>query len=259
MKLGFLDLIDSFRKLPLAIYLAWSDTKARYRRSILGPLWLVLGTGISVAGLGIVWSTLLKQDTEKFIPSLTIGLVLWQFIGNCISESSNLFIRNSKLIRNIKTSFFIFPIQLIIRHLINFGHNLIIVLIVLCFFPPTVSWAQLLLIPGLILLIGNLLWISFILGMLGARFRDIDPLISSLMPLLFFISPVIYKPDQLHLNQSITWLNPISYFITLIRSPLEGSPAPSFVYIVSCFTLIAGWLFSLWLLSRKSGRVAFWV
>jgi ABC-type polysaccharide/polyol phosphate export permease len=259
IKLGFLDLLDSLRKLPLAFYLAWSDTKARYRRSILGPLWLVFGTAISVAGLGFVWSTLLKQDHSKFIPSLTIGLVLWQLIGNCIGESPNLFIKNSKLIRNIKTSFFIFPIQLVIRHGINFAHNMIIVIIVLCIFPPNFSSYQLLIIPGLLLLVGNLIWISFLIGLLGARFRDLDPLITSLMPLLFFMSPVIYKPDQLSIQQSIAWLNPISYLITLIRAPLEGSPAPSFVYFLSTLALVVGWSFSLWLLGRKNGRIAFWV
>lgn len=259
MNAALLDFIETLHKLPLAVYFAWGDTKARYRRSVLGPFWLVVGTAIGVAGLGFLWSMLLKTDRASFIPSLTVGLVIWQLIAGCVTESCSIFVRNAPIIHNLRTPYLIFPVQLLLRQLINFGHNLIVVLAVLSIFPPLLNYNQLLIIPGLLLLIGNLLWIIVMIGMLGARFRDMEPLIAAFMPMMFFLSPVIYRPDQLGLKDMIVWLNPFSYMISLIRDPLQGLAPPLFVYYVSIGMLVVGWLVSLWLLNRSYNRIAFWV
>lgn len=58
--------------------------------------------------------------------------------------------------------------------------------------------------PGLLLVVLNLYWLMHGLGLVGARFRDIELLISSIVPLLFFISPVIYRADRLPAGMNIT-------------------------------------------------------
>jgi ABC-type polysaccharide/polyol phosphate export permease len=149
--------------------------------------------------------------------------------------------------------------QLVLRQLINFGHNLVVVIVVLIIFPPQLSFVQLLLIPGFILLIGNLLWMTMVFGMLGARFRDIEPLIGAFMPLMFFLSPVIYRPDHLGMHAVLAWINPFSYLISLIRDPIQGVIPHMFVYGVSSVIMVTGWLFTLNFLERKYRRVSFWV
>jgi ABC-type polysaccharide/polyol phosphate export permease len=258
-KNGFFGILLGLQAYAIAFHFAWGDTKARYRRSILGPFWMVLSTAISVAGLGFLWSTLLKEDAEKLVPSLTIGLVVWQFISNSILEGSTIFSRNAHFIRNIKIPYAIFPMQLITRQLINFGHNFIVVVAVLLIYPQKIGFEQLLLIPGLILVIMNLYLIAILFGMLGARFRDFEQIISALMPLLFFISPVIYKPNQLGLNQKIVWLNPFSYFISLIRDPIIGVSPPTFVYVLATIMFFITFFMVTYLYGKQSKRIAFWV
>lgn len=258
-KFAFADVKETVRKVGCALFFAWGDLKARYRRSVLGPLWLVLGTAIGVAGLGFLWSALLKMDRASFIPSLTTGLVIWQLIAGCVTESPSVFIKNASIIRNLKMPYLFFPIQLLLRQLLNFSHNLVVVIVVLLIFPPLLNMNQWLLIPGFILLVGNLLWIILVLGMLGARFRDIEPLIGALMPMLFFLSPVIYRPSNLGMKEQIAWLNPFTYFISLVRDPLQGVAPPVFVYQVSLIMLVLGWFLALWLFDRKHHRIAFWV
>lgn len=259
MRIAIEEVQKTLKLAPAAFFLTWSDTKARYRRSVLGPFWLVLGTGIGVAGLGFLWSALLRMDRTTFIPSLTVGLIVWQLIAGCISESSSVLIRNAMVVRNLKIPLLFFPLQLVLRQTINFGHNLIVILVVLVIFPPPLSAIQLLLIPGFLLLIGNLLWLAMVVGMLGARFRDIEPLIGAFMPMLFFLSPVVYRPDQLGVHSQIAWLNPFTYFISLIRDPIQGVMPPMFVYGTSTVMLLTGWGFTLILLGRKHSRVPFWV
>ncbi len=254
------DARETIARLPLALYFAWSDTKARYRRSVLGPLWMVITTAIGVVGLGVLWSVLFKADKEVFIPSLAIGIVVWQFISGCIIESPTTFVRQGNIIRNLKTPYLIFPTQLLLRQVINFTHNLVVIVLVLIVFPPKVlNWTQLLVIPGLLLLVGNLFWIITLAGILGARYRDLEQLIGAIMPMLFFLSPVIYRPEQLGFSQYIAWLNPMTYLITLIRDPIQGHLPPQFVYIASAAMIIIGTTIAMWLLNRKHGRIAFWV
>lgn len=261
MKVAFNEVKHCLDSFPVALHFAWGDTKARYRRSMLGPFWIVLSTAIGVAGLGVLWSSLLKVDKVTFIPSLTVGLVVWQLISGCITESSSIFLRNSMLIRNIRTSFLIFPVQMVLRQLINFAHNLVVIMVVLLIYPPAFAnvFVPLLAVLGLFLVLANMLWIGLLIGMLGARYRDIDPLIGSVMPMLFFLSPVIYRPDHATISSSIIWMNPFTYLITIIRDPLQGMIPEAFVYYVVFGMLAGGWAIALWMLNQKRGRIAFWV
>jgi ABC-type polysaccharide/polyol phosphate export permease len=253
------DLRATLALLPAVFFLTWSDTKARYQRSVLGPFWLVLGTMIGVAGLGFLWSTLLHSDRATFIPSLTVGLIVWQFISGCVTEGSAVFVRSSSVIRNLKIPFFFHALQTVMRQFINFTHNIVVIVVIFIIYPPHLSYAQMLVIPGLILLVCNLLWITMLIGMLGARYRDLEYLINSIMPLLFFLSPVIYRPENLGMKSHIVWLNPFTYLIAVVRDPLQGIASSCSVYIVSVLMLLVGGVFTLWLLDRKYKRIAFWV
>lgn len=256
---GVNDIVQGLQRLGLAFFFAWGDTKARYRRSVLGPFWMVLSTAVSVAGLGFLWSMLLKDDPIKLVPSLTVGLVVWQFISGCILEAPSIFSRNAHFIRNIKIPFFIFPLQLVMRQLINFGHNAVVVIVVVLYFSPVLHLNQLLIIPGLFLVIGNLCWIILLIAMLGSRFRDFEQIIGAIMPLMFFLSPVIYRPSQLSFGQQIVWLNPFSYFITLIRDPISGNIPPLFVYQVSIVALLIGTVFTVYQFGKQRKNISFWV
>lgn len=253
------DLKRTLAMLPVAFYFARSDLKARYQRSVLGPLWLVFGTAIGVTGLGLLWSVLLHSNRAQFIPSLTVGLVVWQFISGTVTESSRTFINNWLLIRNLSIPFGFYPTQLIMRQLVNFAHNALVILVVLLIYPPPLGLAQLLVLPGLLLVVGNLWWVALVLGMMGARFRDLEPLIGAFMPLLFFLSPVIYRPDQLGIKSVLAWVNPFSYLITVVRDPVQGVVPAGFVYAGALGMLVVGWLFALWLLQGRHKRIAFWV
>jgi ABC-type polysaccharide/polyol phosphate export permease len=253
------DFMDGISRWNLAFFLAWGDTKARYKRSVLGPFWMVLSTAISVTGLGFLWSILLKDDPAKLVPSLTIGLVIWQFFSVCILEGPSIFYRNAHFIKNITLPYSLFILQLIFRQLIYFAHNCIVIVFVMIWFRIPLDLHQLLIIPGLLIVLLNLFWVILILSMLGARFRDFEQIIGAIMPLLFFLSPVIYRPSQLKFAHEIVWLNPCSYVITLIRDPLTGVTPPSFVYITSIVAIVVGFTMALLLFGKHRKNIAFWV
>ena len=260
MRIALKDISESYKKFPVALFFAWGDTKARYRRSVIGPFWLVLGTAIGIAGLGYLWSAILKIDYADFFPSLAAGLIIWQLISGCITEAASVFTRNAGLIRNIPLPLGFFAIQLLFKHLVNFSHNLIVLVVILLIFPAAkLGWVHLQVIPGFLVLLGNLLWILLLIGMIGARYRDIEPLIGAFMPMLFFLTPVIYKPNHLGAIEGITWFNPLTYLITLVRDPVLGAPVPDFVWVSTILALVLGWTGTLFIMAKKYNRLAFWV
>ena len=71
------EVTEAFGRFYLAVYLAWSDTRTRYRRSVLGPFWLVLGTAIGVGGLGISTKLLVPTGGAVVLAVSVIFFVFW--------------------------------------------------------------------------------------------------------------------------------------------------------------------------------------
>ena len=256
---ALLDIVQSLAYSRAIIYMAMSDLRARYKRSVLGPLWMTLGTAIGAVGLSFLWAELMHKDVREFMPTVTAGLILWQFIAGVVGDASALFSRQAALIRNINLPLSIYPTQLLLRHLINLLHSVPVF--------AAVAWAVglhptlnlLLVVPGVVLVTLNLLWLALLVGMLGARFRDLEYLIASALPLLMLLSPVFYRPEFLPFSEVYLWANPISHFIEVIRYPLMGSAPPGFVIWTNLGLLLVGGSVSLWMFDRKHHRIAFWV
>ena len=144
------------------------------------------------------------------------------------------------------------------RHIINFLHNLVIPIGVLWYFDMSISPQML--GPTLLGLVGvlcNLYWIIYVLGLLGARFRDIEWGVQAFVPLLFFISPVIFRPDRLPEGLNIIWWNPLSYFIEAMCAPVLGSMFPTYTYVVLGTLCVTGFVLILCL--RGAQRLVFWM
>jgi ABC-type polysaccharide/polyol phosphate export permease len=259
LRWGHDDLGQAWQRVGTAAYFAWGEIRSRYSRSVLGPLWLLLNTSVSVACLSVIYSLLLHQDPGQMVPLVTVGLVVWQWLAACVSEASATFTRNAHYIRNIPGPLSSFLLILLLRQAMILAHHLIVVLVVFALFPPTWGWSQLLVLPGLALVVANLAWVCLVLAVTGARFRDLEHTVAAIMPLLFLISPVIYRPDLLAGNQWLVWVNPFSYLIALIRDPLLGASPPPFVAAVASGMALVGGLAATLLLGRFRNQIPFWV
>jgi ABC-type polysaccharide/polyol phosphate export permease len=253
------EVTEAFGRFYLAVYLAWSDTRTRYRRSVLGPFWLVLGTAIGVGGLGIVWGSLFEVDRAVFIPSLTVGLVCWYLLSGCVIESAGVFYHNRELLLSMPSSSLLISIQLLLRQVVNFGHNFVVVIIVLAIFPHALNWSSFLAIPGFLLVCVNMLWIIQLVGYFGARFRDLEPLLAAVMQPLFFVTPVMFRSSQLGAASMIVEFNPFTYWLGLIRDPLMGVAPSALTWGVSLGMAVVGWTAALYMTGTKRHRLPYWV
>lgn len=255
----FDDLRQGLLSSRVSLYIAWGDIRARYKRSILGPFWQSLATVIGVVGLGLLWSQLLNIERSKFIPILTGGLIIWQLLSGVVVESCGLFVRQASIIRNIVMPLSLHPLNVVVRHFVNFLHSVIVFVVVALVFRVEISWATLLVLPGLGLVVVNLLWISFVLGVVGARYRDLEYAVASIMPMLFLISPVMYRLDYLPFSSKILEYNPFTYFIEVIRAPMLGHVPTLQTYAVLVAMALIGWALAFWTLHKAKLRLPFWI
>jgi len=256
---GLEDIIKCIKEINIILFLSFGDLYARYKNSILGPLWISLGTGIFIFGLALLWGELFNKDRASFVPSMTVGLIMWHFISACLYESTMIYINKSFLIKNIKLPLFMFPLQVVIKQLINFFHNFLIFIIVFIIFDLKFNLYMLYFFPLMILFILNMLWITLFLSILGARFRDFSFVISSILPLLFFMSPVLYSPKDINFLKPVLWINPFSHLIEIVKAPLIGNNVELFSVLFSVLFMIFGWLFTIFLFNRIRNKIVFWV
>lgn len=258
-KNSFKDLADTISARRLWVYMASSDIRLRYRGSTLGPLWITLTMVIFIATLSIVYSRLFNQKIDQYIPFLTCGLLIWNYISAIINESTETFTHSKEFIEGMSMPYFLFVMRMIWRNFLVFLHNSVVYILVLFIFPLKICWTILLAIPGILLVTFLLTGISIIISLLGTRFRDLPPIITSMMTIVFFASPITWQSRLVGEGSIIVLLNPINYILDLIRSPLLGQlPQLNSFYIVLTMAVVS-WIMAIWIYEFNSKKIPFWI
>lgn len=258
-RLAFDDICRGLRLWRLAVTLGWLDIRLRYRGSVLGPFWLTISTAVMIAALGFLYSTLFKLDLAAYLPYLALSQVLWGFIATMVSESCQVFVENEGTIRSVRMPFSVFSIRMLVRNAIALGHNVAVFVVVFAIFHVIPGWDSLWTLLGLAIWVIDSFALTLLLGGFCARFRDIQPIVNSVMQIAFFITPVIWKADQLGPRIRLLALNPFFDLLEIVRAPLLSTPLSTTVWIgaigYSVLLCTASWLFFV----HARGRITFWV
>jgi ABC-2 type transport system permease protein len=258
---AFGDLGAGWRQRSLWGYLGWQDIKQRYRRSVLGPLWISISMGVIATAMGILYGALFGEPVHTFLPYVATGLLIWNFVNGCILEGSEVFIANEGLIRFLPAPVSLHVYRLLWRQTLFFLHNLVIWLLLVIIFPQPLSATVLLAVPAFLLLLINGGWVAMMAGIIATRFRDIPPIIASLTQLLFFMTPIVWSYERLKSNPLSAYveLNPVMHFVEIVRQPLLGQPIVWRHWAVVGVITVVGCAVSLLCLRNYRSRVAYWV
>ncbi|HEX4367464.1 MAG TPA: ABC transporter permease [Rhodopila sp.] len=254
------DIAGGLKLWRLAWTLGWLDIRLRYRGSMLGPFWLTISTGVMVGALGVLYSTLFKINVHDYLPFLALSQVLWGFLAALVSEACTAFTEAEGVIRSVRMPFFVFAIRTLIRNAIALAHNIVVIVVVFAIFSVWPHREAVLAIPGLLVWAVDALALTLLLGGFCARFRDIQPIVNSIMQIAFFMTPVIWKPDQLGPSRIAELaINPFFDLLEIVRGPILGSSIATTTWIgafgYSAVLCAISWAFFV----RARGRVTFWV
>jgi len=243
----FRDLI-SYRELLFS--LTKKELKVKYRGSFLGFFWSLLNPVLIMLVYSFVFSIVLRQGIKEFEVFLLCALLPFNFFSNSVNYGAGSIISNANLVKKIYFPKEIIPLSIVLSNLINFLLELLILFVVLSIFRYK-FYTYIYLLPVIIIVqVFFVSGISLLVSSLNVLFRDLQHLVSILMMVWFFGTPIIYPlsmvPERF---QFIMQINPMAVFATFYRNIFyyvkypEGFQWPSLWIILICLGITFGVFF----------------
>lgn len=252
------DIVGGWERRQLWGTIGFHDVRQKYRRSVLGPFWITISMGIMVAALGLLYGKIFQQNLTEYLPFLASGFVVWGLISGLILDGTRSFIGAEAMIREITAPVSIYVYRTVWTNIITFAHNVWVYFAVALWFGVNPGWTVLLILPALALILINGMWVGLLFGLFGVRFRDVPMIVGSIVQVMFFITPVIWRPEMLPGRALVLELNPFYHFVEVVRAPLLGQiPSAENWTAVLSITLV-GWAITLFFYSAYRWRIAYW-
>ena len=240
-------------------FLAQHEIRQRYRRSMLGPLWLTLGLAVNVCAIGLIWSRLFKLEASEFVPRLTLGVMVWNLLVGMINDGCHSFTAATGYITQTNRPLSTYAFLVVWRNYLIAVHNFIVYVGIAVVFELVPNVNTLAVIPGLLALVLATSWQPLLFGILTARFRDIALIVQSVMTVAMFVTPVFWHKEQLGDRAYLATLNPLSHIIDVVRMPLLGTAPPLESWLVVLASACVGWGMALMLFARARPRISYWL
>lgn len=230
------------------------DFKTMYAQTILGPLWFVLNAVLSSSVMTVVFGMIAGISTNG-IPGFLFymsGNILWNNFSGCMSSVSHTFTGNARLMGKVWFPRMCVPISTILSRQIRFGIEAVIFLLVygwygFCGIETINVWRVLLLPVLLIQTMALAMGCGILLASATVKYRDLTVLISFLLQIWMYATPVVYPVTQIPESfRPLFLLNPMTPVIESFRSIFFGGAIPAGYLAVSMgmtiFILVIGML-----------------
>jgi lipopolysaccharide transport system permease protein len=218
-KLLDLRLGEIWKYRDLLVLFVRRDFVAKYKQTVLGPLWFFIQPIFQTAVLAIVFGGMAKLSTDGVPPILfyLAGVTAWNYFSNCLRTTSNTFTANASLFGKVYFPRAITPLSIIVSNLIQFGIGLLLFLLMYAYFwfigTPLKPNATLLLLPVLIIIMGFMgLGLGMLVSALTTKYRDLQYLVEFGVQLLMYATPVILPLSAI----------PDKYRVFMIANPMTG-------------------------------------
>jgi lipopolysaccharide transport system permease protein len=229
---------DLWQYRDLMVLFVKRDFTARYKQTLLGPLWHFIQPALTTAMSVLLFNVVAGIGTNGVNPVLfqMSGIVIWSYFAACLTNTSNTFIANAGIFGKVYFPRLVSPISVVISQLIQFGIQLFLLICVMLYFAlatgnrqlPTANW---LLIPIVMLIMAGMgLGLGIIISSITTKYRDFTVLIGFGVQLLMFASAVNYPLSALEkLNSShplvykLVQYNPLATLVELFRNSILGA------------------------------------
>lgn len=244
--------------------LAKHDLKERYRRSVLGIAWSLLKPAAITFILTFVFSNVFSVAVSEYVPFLFLGLVLWQFLTESMTQGCNAFRLGHTYLRLCPLPMAIFPLRVVLLAGVQASIALSAAIVCIACMQGSVSVTALVaIVPGLVIFVIVAWSLACIAGILHTFFSDTQPILEISLQVLFYVTPIIYLPESV---QPTGWLaqlmrcNPFAAMLELIRRPLLHGDLPDVASFVIALTFALGVAGIAWLtLRRVERRLVLWL
>jgi ABC-type polysaccharide/polyol phosphate export permease len=263
-----LNLLPALREFGAALldydrwaYLARADIRLRYRRTVLGPWWATLSTGVMIGSVGLVFGGIFGGEMATYIPFFATGTIVWTLISGSLTEGCGVFTSASGLIKSIPAPLLVHVLRMLTRQLIVLAHHLVLIVLLWILIRWPVGWSVLLALPGFFILVSALVGAALTLGVLSTRFRDFQQIIGTALQLLFLLTPIVWMPQSLRAGHTglVLYFNPLYHLIEVVRGPILGHPPEPRVWLSAIGWTALSLAIGVATYGRFRHRIAYWL
>jgi ABC-type polysaccharide/polyol phosphate export permease len=153
-----------------------------------------------------------------------------------------------------------FVVKVIVKEFLLLVQNSLLVFLVVVVTGTRIGFELLLIVPGLILTTVFLYGLGLILAPLVARFKDFGPFISSIVGVMFFVLPIMWKPESIEseLAHLILGLNPLYHYLQIVRLPLLSEVPTDINYLLATAGAVVFLVIGLIVMNRTRNKIVYW-
>ena len=218
------------------------DFKKKYKRTVLGILWSVLGPLATLGIMALVFTKFFGRNIDHYIIYLFCGNLLFGYFKESTSSGMTVLYNNAGIFSKVNVPKYIFLISHNVSVLINFLINLVILFVFCVLDGVHFTWKFILLIYPVCCLVVFNFGMGLILSALYMMFKDMVYLYSIFTQLLLYVSAIFYSIDAYELHtQYLFYLNPVYVYIRYFRKIILDStiPKPTFHLLAAGYALCA--------------------
>jgi lipopolysaccharide transport system permease protein len=269
-------LAELFAYRHLVTNLVRRDLTVRYKNSLLGFMWSLVGPLLMIAVFYVVFSVLLKQEIRDYAVFLLVALLPWNWFAVSVAGGLRSITNNASLVTKVYFPREALPLSLVSSEMVNFLLALPVLFLVMyvtgnpltihALWLPVIIGIQLIFTLGLVL----------VLSTANVYYRDTGVIMEVVLLAWFFLTPVFYSlepdpgaqsagglfGDDFPMRRLVYVLNPMASLVANYRVILYGSPngppsAPALDFlfrtaVTAVVTLIIGYA----VFARHAGRFA---
>ena len=238
------DICNGYRRFSTSFWLALEDLKDRYRRSVLGVLWIVISfIGFLLIKL-LVFKDLFDSGNYDFFSHLVIGFAIFTYMSAIIPDGANMNVANRSWILSSNFPYTLYVNRLVMRAACEFGLIGIASFILIKLYGnvnPGNLWT---ILPAISVYYVASIGTCYLLAPIGTRFRDVVHAVRTMMRMVFFATPIIWIPAPGTIRAEMAKWNPFTYYIDIIRAPIITGKVPVdswvLVLVMTAILLAAG-------------------
>ncbi len=242
------DILGGFRAGRVWRAFAWEETKRRYRRSALGLLWIIIGYVAFVAAVALFFGNFNLETAEQiktieqFATHVALGYAAFALITSNIQDGAAVFTGSSAWIKSVSLPYSVYALKNVTRTLVPFALQVASWFLFALAIGHTFKPVALISIAAAAIIVFNAIAMQLFFGFLSARYRDIEHMISTILRVLLFMTPILWTYDGTSgISRVLADFNPITHFVELFRAPLVGAAPTALNWIVVGCSTVAIW------------------
>ncbi|GIK47444.1 MAG: putative O-antigen/lipopolysaccharide transport integral membrane protein ABC transporter RfbD [Alphaproteobacteria bacterium] len=241
-----------------AVELGWYDFITGYRRSLIGPFWVTIQFSAWILSLTLILHAQLGDSLGSYALYVAVGMMVWEPLSGAMAEGPRHFSQHAQLIQNVPIQLSHLSVRKLTFLVFRASMTAPVLLLLIVIFGGEVAINLPLLALAAVLILMTMYAFIVLFGFIGTFNHDFGFFVPAVTRFLFFVTPIIWQANE-GIRKTISYFNPFSYYLEIVRGSLLGLPMSVTSWIVVASISLTGLIAAFIVQSVFRRSVIFWI